>query len=361
MICQHIIFPFIYFINRLRPVDKNLVLLADAHHKSCPPYMEEMRAGLYKRNIRFREYFFDLKELSFWQGFRKMISFMAIYPTCGTVIICDYFLPVASCNKKKKTRVIQLWHGCGAFKKFGYSTVSDIPAGYKGNVFNNNDIITVSGENCIKPFSIAMQAGGRVFPVGVSHTDRLFNQEYIAGCRDKLRYVYPDSAGKKIVLWAPTFRGNPSKPYVVGEKDVEGFALNMNFGLDVYVIKCLHPNLGPGEMTADELIACADVLITDYSSIFFEYLIMDKPVIFFAPDYEEYNKERGFYLEYEDLPGDIITGHENCSRRIRDAVITALTIDPVKNRRAVYRREYMSACDGYATGRIIERYILCNK
>lgn len=361
MICQHIIFPFIYFINRIKPVDRNMIILADAHHSTCPPHMEEMRAGLFKRNIRFKEYFFNLEELTLWQGLKKMISFMAVYPTCKTVIICDNFLPVASCNKKRKTRVIQLWHACGAFKKFGYSTAQDIPAGYRGNVFNNNDIITVSGENCVSPFSVAMQAGGKVFPVGVSHTDRLFNEDYITGCRDKLRYVYPDSAGKRIVLWAPTFRGKPSCPYVVGERDIDDFALQMNFGLDVYVIKCLHPHIGQGEMTGDELIACADVLITDYSSIFFEYLLMDKPIVFFAPDYEEYSKTRGFYLEYEDLPGDIITGNEDCGKRIRDAVITALTRDPLKKRREAYRNEYMSACDGYSTGRIIERYIIYNK
>ncbi len=359
MMCQHIIFPFVYFVNRWRKVDKRLVVLADAHHNYCPPHMMEMRDALNKRNFKVEEFFFDLNTMTVWQGFKKMISFMAMYPSIKTVVICDNFLPVASCNKKKKTRVIQLWHGPGAFKKFGYNTTEDIPANYRGNVFENNDIITVSGEACVRHFSTAMQAGGRVFPVGISHTDRLFNLAYIEQCKDKLRYEYPDSAGKKIVLWAPTFRGNAGNPTVAGELYIDNMIAEMMFGIDVYIIKSIHPHV-TGEkprMTTDELIACADVLITDYSSVFFEFLIMDKPIVFFAPDFEEFYSKRGFYLEYEDLPGDIITGSDDAEKRLAEAITTALIRDPLADRRRLYRIEYMSGCDGYATSRIIERYI----
>lgn len=359
MICQHMIFPFVYFINRWKIIDKKLVILADAHHSECPPHMTEIREALSKRDYMVMEVFFDINRLSLWEGLKKMISFMAMYPRCKTVIICDYFLPVASCNKKKNTRVIQLWHGCGAFKKFGYSTKEDIPSGYRGNVFNNNDIITVSGEACVRFFSVAMQAGGRVFPVGVSHTDRLFRQSYIEQCRDRLRYEYPDSAGKRIVLWAPTFRGNAAKPCIAGEQYIDRIMSQDIFFPDVYIIKSPHPHLSQNNsgMTTDELVACADLLITDYSSVFFEFLLMNKPVVFFAPDYEEYYAKRGFYLDYEDLPGDIITGTDDAEKRLKEAIITALTSDPLAARRRLYKSEYMSGCDGYASSRIIDRYI----
>lgn len=360
MMCQHIIFPFIYFINRWKKVDKRLVVLADAHHNSCPPHMMEMRNALYNRDFKVEEFFFDLEELTPWEGFKKMVSFMALYPSCKVVVICDYFLPVASCNKKKKTKVIQLWHGCGAFKKFGYNAKEDIPLNYKGNVFENNDIITVSGDACVRFFSMAMQAGGRVFPVGVSHTDRLFNQEYIEQCKDMLRYEYPDSAGKKIILWAPTFRGNASNPSMAGELYIDNLIAENKFCMDVFIIKSPHPHLSDGKnrMTTDELIACADVLVTDYSSVFFEYLIMDKPIVFFAPDFEDYYADRGFYLDYEDLPGDIITGSDDAEKRLVEAITTAFISDPLADRRRLYRLEYMSKCDGYATSRIIDRYMM---
>ena len=360
MICQHVIFPFVYFVNRWKFVDKKLVVLADAHHNSCPPHMMEFRQALLNRDFNVEEYYFNLAELSIWQGLKKMIHFMAIYPKCMAVVICDNFLPVASCSKKKKTKVIQLWHGCGAFKKFGFDAKDDIPEGYRGNVYNNNDIITVSGKACVRYFSTAMVAGGRVFPVGVSHTDRLFNKDYIQQCKDKLRYEYPDSAGKTIVLWAPTFRGNAAQATLTGEKYIDNIIAEMKFGMDVYIIKSFHPHLKRGEarMTTDELIACADVLITDYSSVFFEYLIMDKPIIFFAPDFEEYYAKRGFYLDYEDLPGDIITGSDDAEERLVEAINTAIMSDPLADKRRMYKEEYMSGCDGYSSSRIVDRYIV---
>ena len=358
LICQNIIFPFIYFINRWRMVDKSLIVLADAHHENCPPHMMELRQALYKRELNVKEYFFDLEKLSAWEGFKKMVGFMCMYPTCKVVVICDYFLPVASCNKKKKTKVIQLWHSAGVLKKFGFDTKEDLSPNHHGNPFENNDIIVVSGEACVRNYSTAMRAGGRVFPAGVSHTDRLFNQGYIEQCKDKLRYEYPDSAGKKIILWAPTCRDNMS--FTPGELHIDNMIAEMKIPIDVYIIKSPHPNMAKGEarMTTDELLACADVLVTDYSSVFFEFLIMDKPIVFFAPDFEEYSATRGLYLDYEDLPGDIITGTDDAEKRLVEAITTALISDPISQRRKIYRSEFMSGCDGYASGRIIDRFIV---
>ena len=71
-----------------------------------------------------------------------MFEFMKLYAVSQTVVICDNFLPVASCRKRKGTKVIQLWHAGGALKKFGYDTADDIPAYYKGNVMANLPLVT---------------------------------------------------------------------------------------------------------------------------------------------------------------------------------------------------------------------------
>lgn len=357
MLCQHIIFPLVYFVNRFRPVEKKLVILADSHHNECPPHMTYIRRWLMETDYKIEEYFFDIYSMGKWEALKRMIGFMAKYPTAGTVVVCDYFLPVASCNKKKKTKVVQLWHGCGAFKKFGYNSKEDIPEGYVGDVHKNYSLVTVSGEASIKPFETAMILGADnvIKPIGISFTDRLYDENYIGLCKDKFRFEYPNAAGKKVVLWAPTFRGNAGKKkrddsMLPGEAYVNLLAEDNRY----YVIKSCHPHMHrESSMSTSELLVCADLLITDYSSVFFEYLLLDKPIIFFAADYDEYNACRGFYLEYKELPGIVLT----LDTDLRPHVEAAFNEDVYAEKRQEYKEKYMSACDGCATKRIVD-YIL---
>lgn len=380
MLCQHVIFPFYYTINRWRPIDGELVVFADAHHDSCPPHMEQLRVRLAQEHYRVEEYFCDISKCGAWEGFRFMVRFMRLYAQAACVFICDNFLPAASCRKKRETKVVQLWHGCGAFKKFGYDAKDDIPAGYHGDVYRNYDLVTVSGDGCVEHFVSAMGIQKElpvVQPLGVSHTDRLFDEDYLEACRDKFRYAYPDAAGKTVLLWAPTFRGNAAQAELVGQDYIDALQGFPELSDQIYVIKSLHPHLQDGfqedsgekqnavSMTTDELLVCADILITDYSSVFFEYLLFDRPIIFFAPDYRAYGKDRGFYQEYDALPGYVVKGSGHDVKRkemnifmqeeLRSAVKMALQGDTedMRHMRERYKTLYMNACDGKATERLI--------
>ncbi len=357
MICQHIIFPVVYFFNRYKSIDKNLVILADSHHEKCPVHMEQMRRALYMNGLRIEEMFFDIYTMGSFEAMKHMIEFMKMYPQAGTVVICDYFLPVYSCKKKKKTKVIQLWHGCGAFKKFGYNSNEDIPQSYVGNIHNNYSLVTVSGEGAVKPFQTAMAlfATDVVKPIGVSFTDRLYDADYIEECKTKFRFEHPNAVGKKVILWAPTFRGNAAKATgninkIVGEEQIDILAQNEEY----YIIKTLHPHMNKNApMSTSELLVCADLLITDYSSVFFEFLLLDRPIIFYAPDYERYSKDRGFYLNYAELPGAVLVMETPLFKYVEEAFLE----DVYKEARHMYIDLYMLGCDGLATKRIVD-YIL---
>lgn len=356
MFIQHIVYPFIYFINKWKKVDTNLVMLADAHHETCPPHMQEIKRKLIEEKYEVREFFRDVNKLGSIKSFISLAGFMSIYPKCGTVIICDNFLPVASCKKKKTTKVIQLWHGCGAFKKFGYDAEDDIPKSYKGNVYKNYDLITVSGPACVPFFESAMKQKGVVKALGVCHTDRLYDAEYVKQCKDNFIKNYPEAAGKKVVLWTPTFRGNASDGKLFGETEIDAVSALEEFS-EYYFIKSIHPHLkkkigGNTEKTdvgTEQLICCADILITDYSSVFFETLLMDIPIIFFAPDYEVYASERGFYLEYEELPGVVAKNTEELKRAFED-----INIEKYKDIRTTFIEKYMQNCDGKVCDRVTE-------
>lgn len=105
-----------------------------------------MKKLLEKGDYKIQGYFVDYRSLTITKLLSEMLRFMELYSRARCVFICDNFLPVASCRKRKETIVVQLWHAAGALKKFGYDSADDIPGWYPGNVFKNYDLVTVSGK-----------------------------------------------------------------------------------------------------------------------------------------------------------------------------------------------------------------------
>lgn len=302
------------------------------------------------------EIYDDYQQTSFLRLLRRMLYFMKYYARAEYVVICDNFLPVASCRKRGETTVIQLWHGCGAFKKFGYDTEGDIPAVYKGNVFRNYDIVTVSAPECAPHFQSAMRLPKKVFlPFGVCRTDKYFKSAYNKYCRELFEQTHKEAKGKKVVLWAPTFRGYPSDPKLEQYEDVMQMCRELPD--DIFVIIKVHPHLTKkypydnSRLTTDQLLPVTDLLITDYSSIIFEYSIYKKPMLFYAPDMEEYGVERGFYLDYNKLPGKIVTEKECLAKE----AVRALEGSGEQAAQAeAFYHTYMSGCDGKVTKRLAD-------
>ena len=104
------------------------------------------------------------------------------------------------------------------------------------------------------------------------------------------------------------------------------------------------------QMEIEELLCTADICISDYSSLIFEYSLFEKPMIFFAYDLDEYFDYRGFYYDYDEMtPGPIVKDSHELIRTIKE--IDA-AFDPAEV--AAFKEKFMSACDGKATERIID-------
>lgn len=356
-VMQHMILPAVYRFSK-GDIDDRIVVLADCHHEKCPEDMRLIRELLVKNNYKVVDYFFDIANISAVENLKRMMNFMRVYKRAGTVIICSYFLPVASCKKHKGTTVINMWHGCGAMKKFGYDSDEDIPKGYRGNPFANTDYMCVSGMACVEPFKSATNyPKTQVVPWGSSITDIYFKESYIRKCKEKFWTEYPDAKGKRVVVWAPTFRENALCAKCVGEEHIDDLIQDNEVSAKYYIIKSLHPNVKGVEhkLTTRELMICSDVLITDYSSVWFEYLLLKKPIIFFAPDYSRYMKNRGLYLDYNSLPGIIIK--DKFSNIILKETLLQNKYDneDYKLQRRYFSDIYMGGCDGMATKRLLEK------
>ncbi len=100
----------------------------------------------------------------------------------------------------------------------------------------------------------------------------------------------------------------------------------------------------------ERLLAIADICVTDYSSIAFEYAILERPLIFFAYDLDEYLDRRGMYYDYEEItPGPVC--------RTNDEMIDyILHIAERFNKQEIldFKQKYVNMCDGHATERTIE-------
>lgn len=127
MLLQNVLLPMVYFCFRHRPVRKGSVLFADAHHDEMPFSMrrmyEEVQLGCAdegqdkEEKTQIELFVRDFNGMSFGALALWLLRFMKQYATAEYVFICDYFLPVSSCRKRKETKVVQLWHSCGLMKR----------------------------------------------------------------------------------------------------------------------------------------------------------------------------------------------------------------------------------------------------
>lgn len=362
MLLQQVYMPYLYrkacgYGKNRRAVKKGLVLFADSHTSSdrLPFSMQKMYEAVSAASAyEVRRCIGRFDNMGYLSMLRWIKAFMQQYAVAEYVFICDNFLPVSSCDKRKETTVIQLWHSGGILKKSGYDAKDDIPEFYRGNVYKNYDMVTVSGPELVPIFTKAMGLKeGVVKATGISRSDWYFDDNWNRENKNAFYHAYPEARGKKIIMWAPTFRGNAGSPALYGMDAVKR-AVEQTREQYFWIIK-LHPHLeGKGgmnsncEIPSERLLGVVDLMVTDYSSILFDYMVYGRPFVFFAPDLKEYERERGFYLPYDSYPTTVVTKEEE----LLGAIEHELLYRPSKDIKEAYQF-HMACCDGHATERIL--------
>ena len=304
--------------------------------------------------------------------YQNCIAFAKNVATAQYVFLNDASNVVSCLPLRPETKVVQLWHGCGAFKKWGMSTADLIFGGSREEIlrhpfYKNLSLVTVSSPEVVWAYEEAMvlqDEPGIVQSTGVSRTDVFFDDEYLAASRSKIQRLVPAVTEKKVIVYAPTFRGRVAQ--AEGPNALDLAKMKALLGDSHVLLIKHHPFVknrpAVPEECADfafdvsdkaginELLCGADLVISDYSSLVFEYSLFERPMIFFAYDREDYADWRGFYYEYEELaPGPICETTEEVIEQIR---LADDSFDP--SRVKAFRAKFMSSCDGHATDRIIE-------
>ncbi len=353
---------FAFFFNissALFSVKENRVTLLSPHNASFNDSLGEIRKelegrGKYEFNLISHKDFSSI--ISAFLFFTKKAYLLA---TSRYVFMNDNFMPLGYLSFRKETVVVQLWHAEGAFKKFGLDI--DQPETIRKREISANkklSFVICSGEGVKDIYASAFGVEKeKVLPLGSPRADVLLNAKNVDDLRKRFEEKYPACKNKKIVLYAPTFRDDPEcDKKFLSHFDTKLF--NATLGEEYALLVRLHPQIhgsmpleGVVDVTdypsVNELTLISDILITDYSSVCMDFVLLDKPCVFFAPDLEEYSSRRPFYFDYLTyVPGETA---ENTTE-----LVEAVRCAGVSERAKAFKMLNLDSVDGKSTERILD-------
>lgn len=318
---------------KIFPVKKNRVAFISMHNED----MKDSLGCVYERLEKEGKYDFVIisrKELSPKNPLAVIGFFLVksrLLATSRYVFLNDNFMPMGELNFSKETVITQLWHGEGAFKKFGLH-ISQPQELRKREIAGNERLSYVL---CSSRGVRDIYAGAfginkkKVLVLGAPRLDYLLKEENKKRAREKIYSLYPEARGKKIILYAPTFRDDRERDKALLDNfDARG--LLEGLGEEYFLFIRLHPQIHSAKTAftcaADvtdygdvrELVLASDILITDYSSICMDFCVLDKKIVFYCPDLEWYKERRDFYFDYEELvPGEVCKDFDSLAQVIK--------------------------------------------
>ncbi len=233
--------------------------------------------------------------------------------------------------KKKDQQYMQTWHGF-ALKRIERDVEDKLEAVYVRDAVKdsaNIDVIISDSSFMTKIYKESFWYDGEVVEWGSPRNDKIFNLD--AQTAQKVRDFFGLKESTKVVMYAPTFRANKStEPYSVDYHRLCK-ACEERFGGDFVALVRLHPNVVNkcSDLKFDEkvinatlypdmqeLLAFSDIVITDYSSLMFDFSLMMKPCFQYATDIEDYKGDRNFYFQIDSLPFDLCIDNDELEKAV---------------------------------------------
>ncbi len=323
----------IFSIFNLFPLKNKIVFLCD-FGDNARFVVEELASRDYKNIVVLRTG--KCKERFKQSGARIVLTFkptnvfdylQGLYQlaTAKKILIDNYFPVLSATNFRENVECIQLWHAAGAVKKFGLQDPSVLFRSPVANrrfkrVYGRMTKVVVGSDEMIPIFKSAFGMQDHQFlRLGIPRTDFFYNQNGMEAAKNEILLKYPMLDGKKVILYAPTFRDQ--------QLDAQSIPLDFedimqHLGENYVMIIKLHPavmqNIGEfhhpsiisvkNDVAINKLLCVSDYVISDYSSIPFEFSLLGKPQIFYPYDLEKYEMARGFWTNYNELvPGPVVS------------------------------------------------------
>lgn len=351
----------------LLPIDRRRVVFAS-------PRMARLDGNLAYAYRAMRDRYPDLRYVQLLEpysyGLRGKLAYLlrvarGMYHlrTARLFLVDNAYLPVHVAPHRAGTTVVQVWHAVGALKRFGVDTASPIAEPERTFLHRYYDYVVVAGESARVPYAAALRTPvERVLALGAPRTDFFHDQPAITAARARVLAAHPELVGRKVVLYAPTFRGRGRHKY--GAPDVNADRLRAALPADYALVLKTHPNLDPTRTNQrgydvvvdptfeiNELFTVTDILITDYSSSIYEYALLRRPLILLVADLAEYELDPGLYIDYRtEMIGTQVTNTDEVIDTILAGRFDLSGYDE-------FVRRHLGACDGGASARLVSRFL----
>ena len=297
---------------------------------------------------------------------RYIKEFMHLYATSKVVIVDDYFRLLNTVDKREGVKLFQLWHACGAFKTFGFTRLGK-KGGPKQDDVNHRmyDCAIVSSQEIAKHYAEGFGLSDEcIAATGIPRTDIFMDEQYAQNIKTNFYEKHPRLKDKKIILFAPTFRGNGQMSAFYPLEAFNPAQLYEKLGGEYAILIKLHPfckerfeidekyrdyiiDLSE-EDELNDLLFVTDLLVTDYSSVIFEASLLDIPMLFYAYDLYEYISSRDFYYDFEGfVPGKIVFTESELLNSIINKDFESEKVDGFKNK-------FFDSLDGKSSQRVAD-------
>lgn len=360
------------------PLKENQVLFMSDNRKELGgnlKYMYDFLPEKYEKVVSIK---IDRREKSGIKHFIERIKYLS---TSKYIMLEDLVQDTSHMKVRNGQEVVQLWHGPGAFKKFGYSRkTTDLGKGHIHKGYKKYTKAIVSGSQIRSCYAEAFGMNiENVQATGFPRTDLFFDEKSKNEKVEEVYRKYPFIKGKNVILFAPTYRGTQFRDahYDISKLDLEKIYNELSNQNYIFIFKW-HPFLTNNirlqiesgydeykkytdfyydlstEGDINDLLLVTDILITDYSSVIFDYFFTNKPIIYFTYDLDEYANDRGMYFPFEDyVYGNVAKTNEEVLKSIKEQNLE-------QEKRKKFKQKFLNACDGKSTQRTYE-WIFENK
>lgn len=235
-----------------------------------------------------------------------MLKQMYHIATSKVVIVDTYCIPVCVLKHKETTKIIQIWHAMGAIKKFGYQTlgknagaekeIADVMCMHK-----NYDFVLCSSKVTKDYYCEAFNVDeSKIKYIGMPRVDYILKEKNA----DEIYKEYPQLKEKINVLYVPTFRKGKKIRIkkLIDKFDTTKYNLIIKLHpLDRKEYKYIEKDgvIFDDKFKSYDLLEVSDKIITDYSSLAIEVTLLNKPLYFYAYDFDEYGEDPGLNLDFE--------------------------------------------------------------
>jgi teichoic acid glycerol-phosphate primase len=367
-------FKIIYTIFRFCRIQKKITFVISFEENNLYLYREVVRQDpsikvvlLYKSKLSKgfqKELTNNTETIKFESNLKNWIVSIYHISTSGILVIDNYYGFLSTMRFKRGVECIQIWHAAGALKTFGLADRSIENRWRRAHkrfrkVYSKFHKIVVGSEEMAKIFieSFGVKPTN-ILRTGIPRTDFFYNQKAMNRAKQKLYKKYPTFKGKKLILYAPTYRDKLLKDDHIHLDIYKMYdALHRDYILMIKThpavkMKHRYEELYPDFVfnlsgkKVEELLVLVDYLITDYSSLPFEFSILRKPMIFFPYDYDLYMRERGLVKDYKQIvPGPIAF--------TTDEIIEVLKKNDFKMEEVIkFAKKWNQYSDGHSSSRL---------